>query len=131
MENTFGLDELIACSLWLIFPLYLLLAGRGKPSRIKPAKITKIVPVNSMDELEQAIADVYTTPFGNVGQHIKYKGTDKLRKEIQEMDDPVKRMIPLHVLDHPRQRIEPGYTRDDVRMEKTVDGETVVYRSPK
>lgn len=48
--------------------------------------ITKVVDVNTADDLAHALADVHATPFGNVGQHIGYRITQEAVRNSSAWD---------------------------------------------
>ena len=70
-------------------------------------KITKWVDVNTEDDLLSALADVKATPFGNVGQHIGYRVTDKARHDAKNWNFEDK-LNASYILKHPHPRIDTG-----------------------
>lgn len=82
------------------------LFGRRKP------KEKKIVKITNGDEMMAAISDVYSTPFGGVGQHIHYQVEKGVLDNSKYYEGWELRLAVSEVLTHPRSRIDVSAVAD-------------------
>jgi hypothetical protein len=79
----------------------------GAESEKAMKKITKWREINTEDDLLSALADVKATPYGNVGQHIGYRVTEKARRDMKNWNFE-DRLNASYILKHPHPRIDTG-----------------------
>lgn len=72
----------------------------------------KIVTITNGDELMQAVSDVCSTPFGNVGQHIHYVVEKDALKKSQYYEDWELKMAVNEMTAHPRSRLDISAVAD-------------------